>query len=161
VNRLEALCNVLGDETRVCADLAAVLKNEQEAMVGLRAQALLACIEERQTLGEALLRLAAERRTLVAALAAERGTSADSVTALLPHLPPEPQVELRSRLRILRQALLETRRLERQNALLAGASEETVSELLRALAALAPGARYGADAQLDTRAALEQVDRHA
>ena len=42
---------------------------------------------------------------------------------------------------------IETRNLERQNAHLAGASLDTVSDLLRALRALVPGPRAGVAAQ--------------
>ena len=161
-DRVETLCDVLGEETRLCGALVAVLSEEQRAVVALRPGAILACLEERQALHEELERLAAHRRTLVNDAASECGAdAAQSATSLLPLLPPDPQARLRARLRALRRALLEARSLERQNALLAGASLEAIGEMLPALRALLPGVRYGADAQVDTPAAAERVDRRA
>jgi len=80
---------------------------------------------------------------------------------VLPLLGGESQSRVRAHLRALRQALLETRGLERQNAHLAGASLDTVSDLLRALRALVPGGRHGADAPMAVSLAAERVDRQA
>jgi flagellar biosynthesis/type III secretory pathway chaperone len=152
---LESLCEVIGEEAHVCGVLVGVLRDEQEAIVGLRPQAILSCVEQRQVLHDALVRLAERRRALV------RGAGASSVTALLPLLAPEPRARVRARLGALRTALLEARGLERQNELLVGTGLDTVNELLGALRALVPGARYGADAQLAPLAGgTERLDRH-
>ena len=161
MDQLESLCAVLGDETRLCGEIAGVLRDEQRAVVDLRPQAIFACLERREVLQGELARLVERRRALVVGVAAERGTTVPSATALLPLLPAAPQARLRSRLRALRSALLEARGLERQNSLLAGASLESVGDLLRTLRALVPGARYDAEAQVAAPAAAEQIDRHA
>ena len=62
-------------------------------------------------------------------------------------------------MRSLRRALLEARGLERQTSLLLDASLDTVGDLLRALRAHVPGARYGADAQVAGPATAERLDR--
>jgi hypothetical protein len=163
MDQVESLCAVLGDETRVCGALSGVLRTEQEAVVALRPEMILTCLEERQALQDELVRLSSRRRELVQELAAHYGAAVErgSATALLPLLPPAPQDRLRAGLRTLRRALLEARGLERQNALLAGASLDSVGDLLRALRTLAPGARYDAGARVATPAATEQVDRRA
>jgi flagellar biosynthesis/type III secretory pathway chaperone len=143
----------------VCGALAEVLRDEQQAVVRLQPQAILACLEQRQVLQDELVRLAGLRRALVRDVASQRGASTESATALLPLLPPDPQARLRSRVRSLRRALLEARGLERQNGRLVEASLDTVTDLLRTLAALVPGARYGADAQVAPLAASERIDR--
>jgi len=160
MDQFESLCSVLGDEARICSALAGVLRDEQQAVVGLHPEAIFACLERRQTLQEELLQLASLRREMVRGAASECGAApTESATTLLPLLPPPSQVRLRVRLRALRRALLEARGLERQNALLAGASFESAGDLLRALGALVPGARYGADARVAPPAASERVDR--
>ena len=159
MERLDSLCVVLGEETEVCGALSLVLRREQEAVIGLRPDAILACLQERQALAEELERLATRRRALVSAVAREQGKDAPSAGTLLAHLPPELQPVLRTRLRELRTALLETRGLERQNALLAGASQESVTEILCALRTLTPGARYGANAEVKVPRARDLVDR--
>jgi flagellar biosynthesis/type III secretory pathway chaperone len=159
MERLDSLCAVLGEETEVCGALTAVLRREQEAVIGLRPDAILACLQERQELAEALEQLATRRRALVSAVAQERGESAASAGALLASLPVDQQPALRTRLRELRHALLETRGLERQNALLAGASQESVTEILCALRSLTPGARYGANAEMNVPRPRDLVDR--
>jgi len=159
VERLDTLCAVLGEETEVCGALSAVLRREQEAVIALRPDAILACLQERHALAEELEQLATHRRALVSAVARERGNDAASAGTLLANLPPDLQPALRTRLRELRHALLETRGLERQNALLAGASQESVTEILCALRTLTPGARYGAHAEVDLPRARDLVDR--
>ena len=163
MEQVESLCEVLGDETRVCDALLGVLRHEQRAVVELRPEVLLSCVEERLTIQGELERLTGQRRALVRDLADELGAGprAGSVTALLPFLPPAPQSKVRARLRALRRTLLEARSLERQNELLVGASLEHVNELMRALAALVPGARYDRGAQLARPGAAEHVDRRA
>jgi flagellar biosynthesis/type III secretory pathway chaperone len=161
MEQVETLCAVLGDETGVCDALLRVLREEQQAVVQLRPDVILSCLEERLALQEQLERLTGRRRALVRALADGLGAgAARSVTALLAFLPPEPQSRVRMRLRALRRALLEARSLERQNDLLIGASAEHVGELMRTLAALVPGVRYDRGAQMTTPG-LEQVDRRA
>ncbi len=159
MERLDSLCAVLGEETEVCGALSAVLRREQQAVIGLRPDAILACLQERQALAEELEQLASRRRALVSAVARNRGNGAASAGTLLAHLPPEVQPVLRTRLRALRTALLETRGLERQNALLAGASQESVTEILCALRTLTPGARYGANAEVNVPRARDLVNR--
>jgi hypothetical protein len=183
MDEIESLCRVLEEETRVCTALAGVLRAEQSAVVQLRPAAIVACLEERQSVQEALASLADRRRALVRGLAdryarpgapaqgagsGEKGLPAPSAgsgppsaTSLVPLLPLERQATVRSAVRGLRRALLEARGLERQNAILVGASAEHVNELLAALRALVPGTRYDATARLDAPAAAEQVDRRA
>ena len=159
---VESLCGLLGEETRVCDDLADALRAEQVATVGLDPEGILVCIERRELLQEELVRLAGERRRLVSALALERGTRTERVVELLPLLPPPSQDRVRGGLRRLRGALLAARGLGRQQQLVAGASLEHVGDLLRALRALVPGVRYGADARVETPAGdAADLDRHA
>jgi flagellar biosynthesis/type III secretory pathway chaperone len=159
MDQVDTLCAVLGDETRVCGALATVLREEQRAVVQLRPEAILACLEQRQALQDELVHLAARRRALVRDVATTRGAKTESATELLPFLPPDPQARLRARVRSLRRALLEARGLERQNGILLDASLDTVNDLLRALRAHVPGARYGADAQFAMPASTERIDR--
>ncbi len=159
MDQVESLCAVIQEEARVCGLLAVVLRDEQRAVVGLRPQAILSCLEQRQLLHDALSRLATQRRELIREVASAGGGEAPSVTALLPLLPTASRERMRAGLRSLRGALLEARGLERQNELLIGGGLETVSELLRALRALVPGARYGADAQLAPGTAVDRLDR--
>jgi flagellar biosynthesis/type III secretory pathway chaperone len=156
----DALRALLADEARLCAELTAVLRAEQQALVALRPDVVFGCLAQRQALAEALGEVADRRRALVRALADQHGGDGESVVALIARLPAPVQQTLRPALRALRTALLEARGLERQNARLATASLETTHEILRALAALVPGARYGADARLATPAA-ERVARRA
>jgi len=145
---LEALCAVLGDEARVCGALSGVLRAERDAAIVLDADAIVASLAERRALNDELARLAATRRHLVRSLAGARGQTAEGVTELLPLLAPEPGRRVRQRLRGLRQAVLDARSLGRQNALFAASSLDGVGEMLRLLASLQPGARYGADARV-------------
>jgi len=161
VDQIEHLCDVLGQETRLCGDLAGVLRDEQEAVVRLRPEAILACLDRRETLQEELHRLAEARRALVSAVGAAHGRPTTSATEVLPLLPPEPQARVRGQLRELRRALLEARGLGRQNQLLIGSRLDTVGDMLRALRALVPGARYGADAQVETPSGVDRLDRRA
>ena len=89
MERLDSLCAVLGDETEVCGALSAVLRREQEAVIALRPDAILACLQERQVLAEELEQLATQRRALVSAVARERGNDAASAGTLLANLPPD------------------------------------------------------------------------
>ena len=158
---VEHLCSILAEETRVCGDLAGVLREEQRAVTGLRADAILACVVECHALQDRLLRLAGARRALIQTISTAHGATAARALEVLPLLRAESQSRVRAHLRALRRALLETRRLERQNAHLAGASLDTVSDLLRALRALVPGAGHGADAHVAVPLAAERVDRPA
>lgn len=159
MTQVDDLCTLLGEETRICGELAGVLRAEQEAVVGLSPEAILSCLEQRQALQEELVHLAADRKACVRRVASAHGAAADRVTDLLPLLPPAPRAEVRGRLRGLRGALLQARGLERQNAQLVGAGLDTVDELLRTLRALVPGARYGADARVEAPTALDRLDR--
>jgi flagellar biosynthesis/type III secretory pathway chaperone len=161
MERLDSLCAVLGEETQVCGALSEVLRREQQAVIGLRPDAILGCLQERQVLAEQLEQLATRRRALVSQVARERGAEAASAGTLLATLPPELQPALRTRVRALRGALLETRGLERQNARLAGAGQESVTEILCALRSLTPGARYAANAEVSVPHARDLVDRRA
>ena len=161
MDHVERLCRVLNEETRLCGELAGVLREEQEAVIRLRPEEILSCLERRETIQGRLVDLARERRDVVRDLAAARGSRATRATEMLPLLPPEPQTRVRDHLRRLREALLEARGLERQNAQLVGSNLDTVTDLLRALRALVPGARYGADAEVAVPAAIEGLDRRA
>ena len=145
----------------MCALLVEVLRREQRAVVDLRPEAVFACVGERQELGTALAGVATRRRAAAAALADALDAGGVPPNALLPLLPPEPRAHVRDRLRTVRRMLLEARGLERQNGLLARASLGTVNDLLAALRAAVPGARYGADARLDAPLPAERVDRRA
>ena len=160
MEQVTALCEVLGEETRVCELLVDVLRREQRAVVELRPEAVVGCLAERHELGMALAGLATERRAAASALGDALQAGGLPPSALLPLLPPEPRARVRGRLRTVRRALLEARSLERQNALLASASLGTVNDILAALRAAVPGARYGADARLDAPLP-ERVDRRA
>ncbi len=160
MEHVERLCAVLSEETALCDALARVLRDQQAAVVRLRADAIVSCLAERESLQAQLLAIARERRESVRAAAAEHGATTTSAVELLPLLPAKPQAALREKLRRLRAALLETRALERETARLVGDGLGTVNELLRALRAFVPGARYGADAAIATPDAPERVDRH-
>jgi flagellar biosynthesis/type III secretory pathway chaperone len=158
---VDRLCSVLDEEARVCASLVSVLREEQEAVVALRAGANYTCLEQREMLVGELESLADRRRGLVRDIARACGQPVASATGLLGVLPADPQARLRERLHTLRRQLLAARGLERQNARLVVGGSETVAELLRALGALLPGTRYGADARLAPAGpTTEGVDRH-
>lgn len=161
MDQVDSLCAVLSDEVRLWDEAAALLREEQRAVVALRPAPLLACLEERQALQEELLELAARRRRLVHEVAQACGTKAEKATSLLPFLPAESQTRLRGQLGELRRALLTVRGLERRQALLLGGSLDGVGELLGALRGLLPGARYDAGAQMAPPPTVEQVDRRA
>lgn len=145
---VEQLCALLEEETRVCAALTAVLRDEQQAVVRLQADAIIECLGRRESLQQTLGGLAESRRALVRTAGARLGIDTPRATELLPLLPPTPQARLRTGLRRLRGALLETRGLERQTSHLVGGSLANVEELLLALRAQLPGTTYGADAAL-------------
>jgi len=162
MDEIESLCRVLDEETRVCTALTGVLRAEQAAVVHLRPEAIVACLEERQSVHDTLAALAATRRALVRGLAGRYGGAAGTTaTSLVPFLPLERRGRVQSAVKRLRRALLEARGLERQNALLAGAGAAHVNELLAALRALVPGMRYDAAARLAPPAQPERVDRRA
>jgi hypothetical protein len=156
---VDRLCAALADETALCEALTAVLRDQQAAVVGLRAATIVECVAARERLRQDLLQASGARREAVAALARALGAPATSATDLLPHLPLAARCPLETRLRALRRTLLESRSLERETARLVGTSLDGVGELLRALRAFVPGARYGADAEIATPAAPERVDR--
>ena len=161
MDQIEQLCEVLGREARLCDDLAGILRDEQEAVIRLRPEAILACLERRETVQEELARVARERREMVEAVGTAHGRCTSRATEVLPLLPPEPQGRVRTRLQDLRRALLAARGVGRQNALLIGSGLDTVGELLRTLRALVPGARYGADAQVATPLPADRLNRRA
>lgn len=158
---VEQLCAVLGEETRVCAALSAVLRDEQQAVVRLQADVIVDCLGRREALQQTLGSLAESRRTLVRQASARLGIETPRATELLPLLPPKPRDRLRGELRRLRGALLETRGLERQNAHLVGRSLAGVDELLAVLRAQLPGATYGADATLSAPLSADTMHRTA
>jgi flagellar biosynthesis/type III secretory pathway chaperone len=158
---VEQLCAVLDEETRVCTALAAVLRDEQRAVVRLQADVIVDCLGRRETLQQTLGGLAESRRTLVRTASARLGIETPRATDLLPLLPEAPRARLRGELRRLRGALLETRGLERQNAHLVGHSLAGVDELLAALRAQLPGTTYGADATLAPPPAPDTLHRTA
>jgi len=161
MDRVELLCGILSEESRVCSELTGVLRQEQEAVIRLRPEAILVCLEQRNTLQDNLVKLARERRALVRAMGEEHGRTTTRASDVLSLLPAEPQSRVRGEMRQLRRALLEARGLERQNALLVGSSLDTVSELLRALRSLLPGVRYGARAEVAVPSEADTVDRRA
>ena len=161
MDQIESLCRVLEEETRVCGVLTRVLRAEQDAVVQLRPEAIVACLEERQAVQDTLAGLAEARRAIVSDLARRFGGAASSATSLVPHLPLEQQDVVRSAVKDLRRALLAARSLERQNAILVGSSADHVNDLLAALRALVPGTRYDATARIDAPSPTEQVDRRA
>lgn len=158
---IDRLCLLLDEETDVCGRLSTVLRDEQQAVVRLRPDDILACVEQREELQSRLTELADARRRLVREVSARRGSETPQATEMLPMLPLEPRHRVRTHLRKLRGALLETRGLERQTALLLGASLDGVQDMLRTLRALVPGTTYGADAALDVPALPERLDRRA
>jgi flagellar biosynthesis/type III secretory pathway chaperone len=162
MEQIDRLCELLAEETRVCAALSDVLREEQAAVVRLEAARILVCLEQRQALQDELARLAVERRTLVRTVAARHGAETERATEVLPLLPAAPRARVREGVRRLRAALLEARGLERQHTLLVGSSLDMVNELLRVLRAHVPGARYGADAQVTMPpAAAERLSERA
>jgi hypothetical protein len=161
MDQVESLCAVLSDEARLWDEVAALLRQEQRAVVELRPGTLLACLEERQALQEEVLALAARRRQLVQDVARRCGTDTERATVLIPLLPSESQDGLRTRLANLRRALLTARGLERQHARLLAGSLDGVNEIIAALRQLVPGARYDAGARMAVPPMLEQVDRRA
>ena len=161
MDQIDDLCRVLDEEARVCGLLTRVLRAEQDAVVRLRPEAIVVCLEERHVVQDTLAGLADSRRALVRDLAAQYGGAVGSATSLVPLLPLERRAFVRSAVKDLRRALLEARSLERQNAILVVAGAEHVNELLAPLRALVPGVRYDATARLDGPAEAEQVDRRA
>lgn len=161
MEQVERLVAVLGEEIRVCDAIASVLRDEQEAVVRLRPEAMLTCLEQRQVLQERLSRLATERRAVVRAVGSANGKATEHATEVLPLLPGDSQVRVRDHVQRLRGALLAARSLERQNALLIGSGLDTVGDLLRTLRALTPDARYDANAAMATVRGPERLDQRA
>jgi flagellar biosynthesis/type III secretory pathway chaperone len=156
---VDALCAMLAEETRVADALAGVLRDERQAIVALRADALLDCLARRDALQEQLQALARCRHAFLAETSG--ATTPPRIVALLPALPRGAQRRVREAVRRLRRSLLAARSGERQSRALADASLETTAELLAGLRALLPGTRYGADARLAPPAPLESLDRRA
>lgn len=154
----DALCAMLDEETRVADALGGVLREERQAIVALRADAVLDCLARRHALQDQLQALARRRHDI---LAGALGAEPPRLVALLPSLAPAAQRRVREMVRRLRRSLLAVRAGERQSRALAGASLETTAELLQGLHALLPGTRYGADARLAPPAPVESLDRRA
>lgn len=161
MTQVDRLCAWLGEETQLCDALAAVLRDEQQAIVGLRPAELLACVERREALSRALLAARDARQLALSDLAGAYGIDSARPEGLLARLPGGPQALVRGALGRLREALTTGRSLERQTARLVEGSLAHVQELVRSLTALVPGARYGADAELEAPAATERLDRRA
>jgi hypothetical protein len=155
---VDALCAMLDEEARVADALAGLLRDEREAVVALRADALLDTLARRAALQEQLQALAGRRHAFLAEACGDRPPR---IVALLPSLPPPAQRRVREAVRRLRRSLLAVRAGERQSRALAGASLEITAELLTGLHALLPGTRYGADARLAPATPIESLDRRA
>lgn len=156
------LCALVGEETALYADLAQVLRAQQEAIVALAPEPLLACLERRAALVRAALEARAARVDELRALAGRHGVDpAESAGEVLVRLAPEPRARVRAALARLREALVRVRQLERQTGYLVEEGLAQVQDLVRTLIALVPGARYGADAGLAAPAGVERLDRRA
>lgn len=156
------LCALVGEETALCAELAGVLREQQEAIVALAPAPLLACLERRAALAQALLQARAARIDGLRALAHRHGEDpAESPNDALAQLPPEPRARVRAALTRLREMLVHVRHLERQTDYLVEEGLAQVQELVSTLVALVPGTRYGADAGLATPAGIDRLDRRA
>ncbi len=131
-------------ERAVCAELAQVLHAERDALTRFSADGVTACVRRKDGLHTQLVALARERRRAVEDLGRALGlhNGDGRVASLLPGLPSATAVEIRRAVAGLRQMLLETRRLQRVNGVLADASLRMVGELLRAYRQLLPGTRY-------------------
>lgn len=120
MEEVEQLCSLLSDEARLLSEVVGLLCEERDAVGRFRTSAILACLEERQVLQEALAQVADRRRELVRGIARARGAESERTNELLPLLPPVPQARLKTGLQTLRQALLRARGLERETARLRG-----------------------------------------
>jgi hypothetical protein len=158
---IDRLCAALVEETALCEALVGVLRDEQAAVLRLQADAIVDCVARRERLQHDLVRAGAARREAVAAAAQAIGASTASASELLPHLALGDRGPVETRVRALRRTLLESRGLERETARLVRSNLGAVGDLLRALRAFVPGARYGADAEIAAPAAPERVDRRA
>lgn len=158
---VDRLCALLDEETRLCGELTGVLRLQQQAVIGLRAADLLACLERREMLARALHDAGRARRAALESLGRALGSDAGTHPDLLPRLPLAPRTRVRQALGRLRGALTLTRSLERQTERLVGAGLAHVHELVRSLTVLVPGTRYGADAGLAAPAAVDRLDRRA
>jgi hypothetical protein len=159
--RLDRLCAAISEETARCEALLGALRDEQAAVLRLEAEAIFACVARRERLQDDLRRAGGARRAAVAEAAGAFGRSTSSAGELLPHLPLAERGPVEHRVRALRRALLESRGVERETARLVRLNLGAVTELLRGLRALVPGARYGADAEIAVPAPPERVDRRA
>jgi flagellar biosynthesis/type III secretory pathway chaperone len=161
MEQVERLCGLLDEELGVCAELGGVLRVEQRAVVDMRAEAILQCLEQRAALQQRLAELAATRRGVVQALTADLDPPSTQVSELLPRLPLQRQDGVRRRMRALRAGLLEARSLERQTNILARSSLDHVDDVLQALRGLMPGARYDAGANLTLSTNVGSVSHRA
>ena len=118
------------------------------------------CVRRKDGLHARLSALARERRRAVDDLARTLGLRGDGrVASLLPGLPSAMAAELRRAVAGLRQILLETRRLQRVNGVLADASLRMVGELLRAYRQLLPGTRYDGRAMVTPGPSPDALDQ--
>ena len=154
--------NLIERERAVCAELAHVLHAERNALTSFSADGVTECIRRKDGLHAQLSALARERRRAVQDLgrALGLGSGDGRVTSLLPGLPAVTAVEIRHAVAGLRQILLETRRLQRVNGVLADASLRMVGELLRAYRQLLPGTRYDGRATVTPGPTPDALDQH-
>jgi hypothetical protein len=157
---VDRLCALLDEETRAAEALAAVLREERDAMVRLEADALLECLARRQARQDELGAVARRRQVFVAE-ACGADVVPPRVGVLVATLSAPARQRVRECVRRLRRSLLAARGGERQTQALARASLDTNAELLHALQALLPGTRYGADARLAPPTLVESLDRRA
>jgi flagellar biosynthesis/type III secretory pathway chaperone len=147
-------------ERVVCAELAQVLHAERDALTRFSADDVTECVRRKDGLHARLSALARERRRAVDDLAHVLGLRGDGrVASLLPGLSSAMAAEIRHAVAGLRQILLETRRLQRVNGVLADASLRMVGELLRAYRQLLPGTRYDGRAMVTPGPGPDALDQ--
>ena len=156
-----AVKNLIERERTVCTELAEVLHAERDALTRFSADDVTECVRRKDGLHAQLSALASERRRAVEHLGRALGVGGGDgrVTSLLPGLPPVTAAELRHAVAGLRRILLETRRLQRVNGVLADASLRMVGELLRAYRQLLPGTRYDGRAMVTPGPAPDALDQ--
>lgn len=156
-----AVKDLIERERAVCAELAQVLRAERDALTQFSADGVTECVRRKDELQAQLSALARERRRAVEDLSRALGVgNADGrVTSLLPDLPSASAAEIRRSVAGLRQMLLETRRLQRVNGVLADASLHMVGDLLRAYRQLLPGTRYDGRAMVTPGPTPDALDQ--
>jgi flagellar biosynthesis/type III secretory pathway chaperone len=153
--------DLIEQERVVCAELAQVLHAERDALTRFSADGVTECVRRKDGLHARLSALARERRRAVDDLARVLGLRGGDgrVASLLPGLPSAMAAEIRHAVAGLRQVLLETRRLQRVNGVLADASLRMVGELLRAYRQLLPGTRYDGRAMVTPGPSPDALDQ--